>query len=94
MIGIINVGYTQTHIMCVHFQIEDEKLACGFPLIVDIMILRNVSILTSSVPFSRPARSSAAEGYSALASNMTVWHDESEDDILCDQQPNKPEIMS
>lgn len=54
------------------------------------MILRNVSSLTSSEPFSRPDLSSDTDGYSAPESVTTVWHDGSEEDIIgaaaCDEQ--------
>jgi hypothetical protein len=46
------------------------------------MILRNVSSLTSSEPFSRPDLSSDREGYSAPESVTTVWHEGSEEDII------------
>jgi len=59
-------------------------LTCGFPLIVDTMIFRNVSILTSSDPFSNAERSSEVGGYSAADSNTIVWHDGSEEDIVDD----------
>jgi len=45
---------------------------------VDMMILRSVSILTSSEPFSRPDLSSCVPGYSALLSNTTVWQEGSD----------------
>lgn len=46
------------------------------------MILRNVSSLTSSEPFSRPDLSSETEGYSEPESVTTVWHGGSEEDII------------
>src|SRR6266545_6032836 len=61
---------------------KNTTLTCGFPLIVDTMIFRNVSILTSSDPFSRADRSSETEGYSAADSNTIVWHDTSDEDIV------------
>lgn len=46
------------------------------------MIFRNVSILTSSDPFSRAERSSETEGHSVADSNTMVWHDTSDEDIV------------
>jgi hypothetical protein len=51
---------------------------------VDTMIFRNVSILTSSDPFSNAERSSEVGGYSAADSNTIVWHDGSDEDIVDD----------
>ena len=48
---------------------------------VDMMILRSVSILTSSEPFSRPDLRSCVPGYSALLSNTTVWQEGSDADM-------------
>jgi len=48
---------------------------------VDMMILRSVSILTSSGPFSRPDLRSCVPGYSALLSNTTVWQEGSDADM-------------
>ncbi len=59
-------------------------LTCGFPLIVDTMIFRNVSILTSSDPFSNAERSSEVGGYSTADSNTIVWHNGSDEDIVDD----------
>jgi len=49
---------------------------------VDMMILRSVSILISSEPFSRPDLSSCVPGYSTLLSNTTVWQEGSDADMM------------
>jgi len=49
---------------------------------VDMIILRSVSIFTSSEPFSRPDLSSCVPGYSALLSNTIVWQEGSDADMI------------
>jgi len=61
---------------------------------VDMMILRSVSILTSSEPFSRPDLRSCVPGYSALLSNTTVWQEGSDADMEAGQICSRGKLMS
>lgn len=61
-------------------------------MIVEMIIFRNVSSLTSSEPFSSPERSSAADGYSALDSSTIVWHVESVEVIVGDDEQRSNRI--
>lgn len=86
--GIINAGYIEVALSVVDPRWKRYQLAWALPLIVETMILRNVSILTSSEPFSSPDLSSCTLGYSVPLSNTIVWQEGSDEDIA-DVDSNK-----
>ena len=93
IIGINRAGF-DTDACTSEFSLSDiqwpTKRTCGFPLIVDTMILRNVSSLTSSEPFCSAVRSSAVVGVSEGSSKTKVY-EEASVDVIADQNEKRDE---
>ena len=92
MIGINSCGCFNHDLSmrAVIYACTEAKHTCGLPPSVAVMILRRVSSLTSSEPFSRPWRNSWVVGTSDASSQTTVKDEGSaEDDMGANQSPNK-----